>query len=137
MKRFGFVLVLAALLCALIPSQADAMPRKFKNCPTTKQDGITYRLWDRCAIVERTPNRKNITIPNSIRYKNKTYRVTAIWDGTFYHNSALRNLNIKATNLECIEDGAIFKRRYIKVTVHDRGTYNWLKRGGVNVTLKR
>lgn len=139
MKRFAIIFITLSIVFSIFTTSAEALtvPRKFKNCPQTKQDGITYVLYKKYAIVARTPNRKHITVPNTIKYKNKKYLVRAIWDETFKLNNNLRYIDIKATQLECIEDPAIFDNHKIKVTVHDKSTYNWLKRYGSNVVYKR
>lgn len=136
MKRFASVLATLALILAIFTTPAHAIPRKFKNCPQVKQDGITYLLYDKCAIVTKTPNRRTITIPHKIRTKGKTYTVRSIWGGTFERNKSLRVVDLRAKYLECIEDPAIFDNHRIKVITHDNGTYKWLKRNGVNV-IKR
>lgn len=137
MKRFASILATIALVLVVFATPAHAMPNKFKNCPQTKQNGITYVLYKRCAIVRKTPNQKQIVIPNAIKIKGKVYCVCSVWDHTFECNSKLRVVDLKAKNLECIEDPAIFKNHEIKVITHDVSTYKWLKRGHVNVTLKR
>ena len=134
MKRFASIFAILALILTIFTTPAHAMPNKFKNCPTTKQNGITYILYKKCAIVKRTPNRKTVVIPNTIKVKGKKYCVRAIWDNTFERTPKLRVVNLKAKNLECIEDPAIFTNHKIKVITHDKFTYDWLKRGGVNVT---
>lgn len=136
MKRLVNLIVALTFIFTVFTTPAHAMPNKFKNCPRTKQDGITYILYGNGAIVYQTPKRNTITIPNTIKVKNKTYVVKAIWDRTFELNKSLRIVNLKAKNLECIEDPAIFTNHNIKVNVWDKSTYNWLKRGGVNVIKK-
>lgn len=139
MKRFAIIFITLSIVFSIFTTPAEALvvPRKFKKCPQIKQDGITYILYGKCAIVARTPNRKRITIPNTIKHKGKKYLVRAIWDKTFELNNRLRYIDIKATQLECIEDPAIFDNHKIKVTVYDKGTYNWLKCYGSNVMYKR
>lgn len=137
MKRFATILTALAIVFAIFATPAYAMPNKFKNCPQTKQDGITYILYGKLAIVCKTPrNAHTITIPNKISIKGKKYLVRAIWDRTFELNKSLQTVNLKATSLECIEDPAIFTNHKIKVNCYNRFTYNWLKRGGVNVVKK-
>lgn len=137
MKRFTSILATFALIFAIFATPAHAIPTRFKNCPTAKKNGITYILYKKYAIVKRTPNRKTVVIPNTIKVKGKKYHVSSVWEGTFEKTPKLRVVNLKATNLECIEDPAIFDNHNIKVIVHDADTYKWLKRGGVNVILKR
>lgn len=136
MKRFASIFATLALILAIFTTPAHAIPRKFKNCPQVKQDGITYLLYDKCAIVTKTPNRYTITIPHKIKAKGKTYTVRSIWEGTFERNKSLRVINLRAKYLECIEDPAIFDNHRIKVNCYDRSTYNWLKRNHVNVGRK-
>lgn len=137
MKRFISALTVLVLALTMFATPAHALANKFKGCPNVKKDGITYLLYKRCAIVRKTPNQRKVTIPNSIKVGRKRYYVRAIWDHTFESTPKLRVVNLKATDLECIEDPAIFKNPKIKVIAHDRFTYKWLKRGHVNVTFKR
>lgn len=135
--RRQFLAALAGLAAvALTPEPAEAMAYKFRKCPTVTQNGITYRLYQRYAIVQATPNRQSVTIPNAIKAGGKSYTVTAIWDGTFSKCPKTRRVILKARNLETIEDLAIFSGK-ISVTAYDRATYMWLKRGGVKVTLHK
>lgn len=137
MKRFASIFTTLVLVFAIFTTPAHAIPNKFKGCPNVKQNGITYLLYKRCAIVRRTPNQKTVVIPNKIKVKGKVYTVRNIWDHTFEVTPKLRVVDLRATDLEAIEDPAIFKNRKIKVIAHDVSTYKWLRRGGVNVTLKR
>lgn len=135
--RRQFLAALAGLAAvAITPRPAEAMAVKFRKCPTVKQNGITYRLYQRYAIVEKTPNRRSVTIPDRIKTGGKTYTVTAIWDGTFSKCPKTKRVILKARHLETIEDPAIFSGR-ISVTAYDRTTYKWLKRGGAKVTLHK
>lgn len=136
MKRLASILVALVLVLAVFVTPAHAIPAKFKGCLTVKQDGVTYMLYKRCAIVRKTPNQKRVVIPNTIKVKGKTYCVRSVWDHTFECTPKLRVVDLKATNLECIEDPAIFDNRNIKVIAHDKMTYKWLKRNHVNVTYK-
>jgi hypothetical protein len=136
MKRFASILATFALIFTIFATPAHAISTRFKNCPTTKQNGITYILYKKYAIVKRTPNRKTVVIPNTIKVKGKKYCVSSVWEGTFEKTPKLRVVDLKATNLECIEDPAIFDNHNIKVIAHDALTYKWLKRNHVNVTFK-
>ena len=136
MKRLASIFVTLVLVLAVFVTPAHAIPAKFKGCPTVKQNGITYMLYKRCAIVRKTPNQKRVVIPNTIKVKGKTYGVRAIWDHTFECTPKLRIVDLRATDLECIEDPAIFENHNIKVIAHDTFTYKWLKRNHVNVTYK-
>lgn len=137
MKRLVSALAALVLTLTMFATPAQAIPNKFKGCLEVKKDGITYLLYKRCAIVRKTPNQRKVTIPNSIKVGHKRYHVRAIWDHTFEMTPKLRVVNLKATDLECIEDPAIFKNHKIKVVAHDQFTYKWLKRSHVNVTFKR
>lgn len=137
MKRFASIFVVIILVLAVFTTPAHAIPAKFKGCPTVKQNGITFMLYKRCAIVRKTPNQKRVVIPNTIKVKGKTYCVRSVWDHTFEMTPKLRVVDLKATSLECIEDPAIFDNHNIKVIAHDAFTYKWLKRNHVNVTFKR
>ena len=127
------ILALAMAITMIFPARALAIPAKFRNCPSVTKDGVTYLLYKRCAIVRKTPNRKTVTIPRTIRVKGKTYGVRAIWDHTFEMTPKLRTVILKA-DVECIEDPAIFTSHRIKVKTNSKDMYKWLKRGGVNVT---
>lgn len=133
MKRFARILAILVLALAMFATPAHAMPYKFRHCPQVKKNGITYVLYKRCAIVRKTPNRETVTIPNTIKVKGKRYCVRAIWDHTFEMTPKLKTVNLKAKNLECIEDPAIFENHNIEVITHDVFTRKWLKRSGVNV----
>ena len=135
--RRQFLAALAGLaVVAITPRPAEAMPAKFRKCPTVTQNGVTYRLYKRFAIVQATPNRQSVTIPNTIKTGGKSYTVTAIWDRTFSKCPKTQRVILKARHLETIEDPAIFRGK-ISVTAYDRATYAWLKRGGVKVTLHK
>lgn len=128
---FAGLAALAAL--AVTPTEAEAMPAKFRKCPNIRQNGITYKLYQRCAIVTKTPNRSSITIPHTIRHAGRTYTVRSIWDHTIEMCPKIRRIVLKARSLEAIEDPAIFEDRRIMVICYDRSTYQWLKRSRVNV----
>lgn len=128
---FAGLAALAAL--ALTPEPAEAIPRKFRKCPKVTQNGIEYLLYHRAAIVTRTPNRRSITIPDTIRHDGARYQVRSIWDHTIEMCPKIRRVILKARSLEAIEDPAIFEDHSIKVVAYDRSTYQWLKRSGVNV----
>lgn len=135
-RRAFLSLVVGAIVTAATPEPAEATPRKFRKCPTVEQNEVTYRLYKRFAIVQATPNRQSVTIPNTIKTGGKSYTVTAIWDRTFSKCPKTRRVILKARHLETIEDPAIFRGK-ISVTAYDRATYAWLKRGGVKVTLHK
>lgn len=137
MKRFASILATLALILAIFTTPAHAMPKKFKGCPSVQQNGITYMLYKNCAIVRKTPNRHTVVIPNTIKVNGKTYGVRSVWDHTFEMTPKLRKVDLRAIDLEAIEDPAIFTNHKIKVIAHDRLTFNWLKRNHVNVTYKR
>ena len=132
--RRQFLAGLAALAAiALTPEPAEAMPAKFRKCPSIEQNGVRYLLWKRCAIVTKTPNRASVTIPHSIRHAGQTYLVRSVWDHTIEMCPKIKRVILKARDLEAIEDPAIFEDHSIKVVAYDRSTYQWLKRSGVNV----
>lgn len=136
LKRFiSFVLAIGILTSTT--TNAYAIPNKFKNCPTTKQNGITYLLWKDYAIVTKTPNKKTITIPNKVKTNHKTYIVRNVWDNTLENATKLKAVHLKAKHLEAIEDTAIFQNHKIRVIAYDKGTYKWLKANDVNIRLVR
>lgn len=108
--RREFLAGLAALAAlAVTPEPAEAMPRKFRKCPKVKQNGISYILYRRLAIVTKCPARKSVTIPDTIRHEGKRYTVRAIWDGSI--SAKTRRVVIKARHLETIEDTRILTGR--------------------------
>ena len=132
--RQQFLAIAAAIIAtAAAPAHAEAIPYKFRKCPSVTQNGITYLLYKRCAIVTATPNRRTVTIPHSIKAGGKRYTVRAIWDHTLEMCPKLRRVNLKARDLESIEDPRIFEDRRVLVVAHDKSTSAWLRREGVNV----
>lgn len=125
-----FALAAAAIITAATPRTAEAIPAKFRKCPRVVQNGITYRLFECTAIVEKCPARKSVTIPHSIRHAGKAYTVAAIWDGAISPKTA--RVVLKARELETIEDARIW-RRNVTVICGDKSTRAWLKRGGAKV----
>lgn len=140
-RRQFFAIAAAALITAATPTKAAAAdprenwPEAMQGDPTTKQNGITYLLHDSAIVIE-TPNRKSVTIPDSIKYEGKRYPVAAIWDGTFSATPKLRRVILKATELETIEDLAIYDGK-IEVICSDRATYEWLKEVGVKAKYRK
>jgi len=132
-RRQFFAGFAALAVLAVTPEPAEAMPAKFRKCPKVTQNSITYMLYQRCAIVTKTPNRASVTIPHSIRHNGKTYTVRSIWDHTIEECPKIRRIVLKARDLEAIEDPAIFEDRRILVICYDRSTYAWLRRNRVNV----
>ena len=101
--RRQFFAGLAALAAiALTTEPAEAMPRKFRKCPSIEQNGVRYLLWKRCAIVTKCAPRKSVTIPNRVKVGGRSYTVTAIWDGAI--SKKTRRVVIKARDLDTIED---------------------------------
>ena len=132
MKRI-YKLTIIALLVALaaIPARAYAIPKRWRDAPSITQDGATYRYRDGVAVVTKLPNRKEVTVPYSIKAKGKTYAVRAIWDGAIGKKTT--SIRLKA-NLDTCEDGRLWK---VKVTCYDKATYKWLKSTGARVTLAK
>lgn len=131
-RRAFVAAAFAAIAAAAAPKEAHAIPVQFRKCPRIKQNGITYLLYQRCAIVTALPNRATVTIPHTIKHKGKIYTVSAIWPNTISRAPKLRRLVIKARDLETIEDTAI-TRRGLTVIVSDRATAQWLRLIGANV----
>ena len=141
-RRQFFAIAAAIIATAAAPAPAEAapaeaIPYKFRKCPSVEQNGVTYLLYQRCAIVTATPNRRTITIPHSIKTGGKRYTVRSIWDRTFEMCPKLRRVNLKARDLEAIEDPRIFDDHRVKVVCYDRSTWKWLHREGVNAVCKR
>ena len=138
-RQFVALAILAAIAA---PSTAKAAepranwPEAMQEDPTTEQNGVVYLLHDRAAIVIETPNRRAVTIPDSIRHEGERYPVAAIWDGTFSATPKLKRIILKATELETIEDLAIYDGK-IEVICSDRDTYEWLKDVGVKAKYRK
>lgn len=141
LTRREFV-ALAILAAIAAPKTAEAAeprenwPEAMQNDPTTEQNGILYLLHEGFSIVIETPNRRAVTIPDSIKHEGERYPVAAIWDGTFSATPKLRRVILKATELETIEDLAIFEGK-IEVICSDRETYEWLKEVGVKAKYRK
>lgn len=128
-RRQFLALALGAIITAAAPEPAEAMPRKFRNCPKVTQNGVTYLLYQSAAIVTKAPARKSVTIPDKIKSGGRTYTVRAVWDGAI--SGSTRRLVLKARHLETIEDARAFSPRLV-VICYDKATYQWLHRGGAN-----
>lgn len=141
-RRQFFALAAAALIAAATPTEARAAdprelwPVDMQDDPITEQNGVTYLLHEGFSIVIETPDRRAVTIPDSIRHDGKRYDVTAIWDETFSTTPKLRRVILKAAKLETIEDPAIFDGK-IEVICSDRETYEWLKDVGVKAKYRK
>lgn len=129
-RRQFFAIAAAAIITAATSHTAQAIPYKFRKCPRVVQNGVTFRLYQRAAIVEKCPARKSVTIPHSIRHAGKAYTVAAIWDGAIQPQTA--RVVLKARELETIEDARIWRRK-VTVICTDRATREWLRRGGAKV----
>jgi hypothetical protein len=77
-----------------------------------------------------------VTIPDSIRHDGKRYAVAAIWDGTFSATPMLQRVILKATQIETIEDLAIYDGK-IEAICSDRATYEWLRDVGVMAKYRK
>ena len=128
MTRRAFLALAAAIIAtAAAPQPAEATPREFRKCPSVTQNGITYLLHQRAAIVTRCPARRSVTIPHSVRHAGKVYTVRAIWPGAISATTA--RLVIKARELETIEDVSIWRRKDLTIICSDAGTREWLRSG--------
>ena len=135
MRRFLAALTVCVAFLATIPTNADASPhwRPFIKDEYAYAIGSNYG--PKAAAIVKVPNRKNVTIPRAVTYKGKRYRVAAIWDGAIGRN--VRSIDIQTPYLDCIEDDTIFDSKKVRVIVHDRDTYAWLRTWLKNrVTLK-
>ena len=119
------------------PQPAEAMPRAFAKDPQTTQNGITYVLHKRYAMVSKAPNRKSVTIPDSVTYRGKRYTVSAIWSDPISKAPNIKRLTLKAKHLETIEDPAVFDRKSMEVICYDRATYAWLHRYNPRAKLRK
>lgn len=126
--RRQFLAIAAAIIAtAATPRPAEAMPAKFRKCPTVKQNGISYLLYQHAAIVTKCPARKSVTIPHRIKLGGKTYTVSAIWSGAVSHKTA--RIVLKARDLETIEDMSVWRRKDLTIICSDAETRVWLRRG--------
>lgn len=138
-REFVALAILAAIAAPKTAEAAEpreSWPEAMQDDPTTEQNDITYLLHDAAAIVIETPNRRAVTIPDSIRHDGERYQVVAIWDGTFSATPKLRRVILKATQLEIIEDLAIYEGK-IEVICSDRDAYEWLKEVGVKAKYRK
>lgn len=129
-RREFIAVTIGAIVTLATPEPAEAMPRKFAKCPRIKQNGITYLLYQRAAIVTKCPARATVTIPHRIKYAGKAYTVRAIWSEAT--GTQVKRIHIKARKLETIEDPRILRGK-VKAYAYDRNTYKWLKSAGANV----
>ena len=118
---------IAALVLAITPDPAEAMPVQFAKCPTVKQNGITYRLYRSFAIVTKCAPRKSVTIPDDIRVNGKRYTVDNIWNGAISRKTT--RLVIKARHLDGIENRDIWHRRDLRIICKDEATRKWIAAG--------
>lgn len=132
---FGALAAIAAPKTAEAAEPRENWPIAMQEDPTTEQNGILYLLHDGFSIVIETPNRRAVTIPDSIKHEGKRYPVAAIWDGTFSATPKLQRVILKATQLETIEDFEIFEGN-IEVICSDRETWEWLKGAGVKAKYR-
>lgn len=138
-REFVALAILAAIAAPKTAKAAEPRenwPEAMQNDPTTEQNGILYLLHDGFSIVIETPDRRAVTIPDSIKHDGKRYPVAAIWDGTFSATPKLQRVVLKATQIETIEDLAIYEGK-IEVICSDRETYEWLKDVGVKAKYRK
>lgn len=143
-KHLAIVAAIISVVLALaFPSDAQAMPKKFRNCPKVTQSNVTYLLYregkNNHAIVTATKG-KSVTLPKTIRAKGHTWKVDTIWDGGLSKNRQLKKVDVKAS-LKVVEDDTLFDRdaRKVQITVHTLSDYRWLTQKGNTsiVTLKK
>lgn len=83
---------------------------------------------------------KSVTIPNKIKYKGKTYRVTTINANAFKNNKNLKRITIKATKLDSIGKNAfkgIHKMAVIKTSKKYKEKYKELiEKSGIASSVK-
>lgn len=125
MKKLACIILAALIFAATIPTSADASSR----WRSFVKDGYAYVLGSnygpKAAALVKAPNKKNVTIPRTVTYKGRTYKVRAVWDGAIQRKT--RRIDIRTPWLDAIEDDSIFDDARIRVTVHDRATYVWLR----------
>ena len=133
---FGALAAIAAPKTAEAAEPRENWPEAMQDDPTTEQNGVVYLLHEGFSIVIETPDRRAVTIPDSIKHDGERYPVAAIWDGTFSATPKLQRVVLKATQLETIEDLAIYDGK-IEVICSDRATYEWLKDVGVKAKYRK
>lgn len=122
-------LLVALLIVATAPSQAEAMPRSWRNTTVVTQHGVTYRVRnsDKAAVVVKTKS-KHVRIPSTVRHEGRTYKVLNIW------TTALKGA--KVVRLEANLEGCDCRRLWeVKVCVTMKDMYRWLSQTGANVRL--
>lgn len=129
MKRTTTIFVLIALLIALFPRPAHAMPNSWRDSKVVTQAGVTYRVRskDRAAVVIKV-RKQRATIPAEIKYHGRWYEVRAIWPGAL---KGVKSITIHA-DLETCEDACLWR---ITVKVTRAGMYRWLHRTGADVSM--
>lgn len=128
------LLVLLSMLVVMFtvitaPSQAEALPRSWRNTTMVTQHGVTYRIRksDKAAVVVKT-NGKRVCIPSTVKHDGKTYKVRNIW------TTALKGA--KVIRLEANLEGCDCRRLWkVKVYVTQKDMYKWLSKTGANVHL--
>ena len=133
-RDFLAVIAVAIITAAVTPAEAQAMPKKFRGCRSVTQNGVTYLLYKRSAIVTKCPSRASVTIPDSIKHEGSSYIVASIWDGAISRSTT--RLVIKSKHLETIEDGAVWDRKSLTVIVQDRSVYQWITSTGAVSRVK-
>jgi hypothetical protein len=129
-KRVFTIIAFAVALAAVLPSTAHAAPCDFTA--TTTSDGITYAVAPRlrAAAVKRVTSKKAVTIPATVKYRGRTYKVRAIWDGAI--PKQVRRVNLRAV-LDTCEDERLW---HVDVRATNRGVFEWLRATGAHVRRK-
>lgn len=133
-RREFLALAIGAIATAATPRPAEAKPAKFRKCETVTQNGITYLLYKRWAIVTKCAARKSITIPDSIKAGGRRYTVRNVWDGAI--SGKTKRITLKARHLESVEDAAVWQRCDLAIICSDRATHKWLKSSSARVKLR-
>lgn len=131
MRKLIAVFATIFTVFALMPTEAHAIPRAWRDAPTVTVGGNTYRVRDKghVAVLVKTRG-ANVTIPREIRARGKWYEVKNVW------SPALRGAKVVTIHarLDGCEADQLWARG-VRVRVTDKGMYQWLKRTGANVTL--
>lgn len=129
MRKLIAVFATIFTVFALMPTEAQAIPRAWRDAPTVTVGANTYRVKGHAAVLVKTRG-ANVTIPREIRARGRHYEVRNVWD------TALRGA--KVVTIHARLDGCESARLWakgVRVRVTDKGMYQWLKRTGANVTL--
>ena len=134
-----FSLIAMALICmAIMPYPAygaedvQLPPNAVKVVKNT--DGNYYALYPGkvAALTKIKTHTKTITVPKNIKVNGTKYKVVAIHEVGLFERKDVKKVTIRATNLETVEEPALFKEWRInhhsklKVKITNKTMRQWL-----------